>query len=257
MTKVGFSLQSEHKFYINTVPGVTAPETNFARVAGGISSFEPEWNEEIDQTNYLDGDGYSSSDVTGAQLVLTFEGHRKYGDAAQDFIASLQPLLGEERKTEFRWIDANGDTFEGNVTVANIVGASGDANEKSGFSFEIHFNGKPQYTPSSNDTTKPTVTVSPTDGATTVAVGSNIVWTFSEAIRDSSLSLSNFIVTKATDGTEVEGSLSINVAKTVVTFDPTVNLSAATEYIAIATSNIQDTAGNYMATSSITNFRTA
>lgn len=155
--KKGFALNSENKFEIDTTPS-EATET-FARLAAGLSTFDPQWNEELDQTQYLDGDGFASSDVTGAQLVISYEGHRNFGDPAQDFIAGLQPLLGEDRKTNFRWTDANGDQFSGNVTVANIVSGGGDANAKNTFSFEIHFNGKPTYTPA--ETTTKTGTVTP------------------------------------------------------------------------------------------------
>lgn len=145
----GFTLQSDHKFFIDTDPTATTPtpEEDYARLAAGISSFDPQWNEETDQTAYLDGDGYGSTDVTAAQLVISFEGHRKYGDAAQDFIAGLQSELGEGRKTNFYWLDPEGNKYSGNVTLVNIVGATGAANEKSGFSFEVHFNGRPTYTP--------------------------------------------------------------------------------------------------------------
>jgi phi13 family phage major tail protein len=113
------------------------------------------------------------------------------------------------------------------------------------------------YAPLPRDTTPPTVTTNPADAATAVAVGANIVWTFSEAIQDSSLNDTNFFLMKASDGTLVPGALTINGAKTVVTLDPTANLTAATAYIAVATKNIKDLAGNPMATTSVTNFTTA
>lgn len=142
-----FTLQSAHSFEIDTAQDAGGTSATYVPLAAGISSFDPQWNEELDQTMYLDGDGFASSDVTGAQLVIAFEGHRNYDDAAQNFIAGLQTGLGENRKTNFRWTEPDGGIFEGWVTVANIVGASGAANEKSTFSFEIHFNGKPTYTP--------------------------------------------------------------------------------------------------------------
>lgn len=256
MPKIGFSLQSENQFWINTTPGVFAPD-GYVKLAAGITSFDPQWNEEIDQTQYLDGDGYGSSDVTGAQLVIAFEGHRKYGDAAQDFVAGLQSVVGEGRKTEFKWIDADGDQYTGKITVANIVASSGAANEKSAFSFEAHYNGKPVFTPSSNDTTAPTVTTVPVDAATAVAVSANVVWTFNEAIQDGSVSDSNFFLMKASDGTLVPATLSINGAKTIVTLDPVSNLTAATPYIAIATTNVKDLAGNRLAVNNVVNFTTA
>ncbi|WP_342045917.1 phage tail tube protein [Bacillus sp. OTU530] len=143
MSETGLLLQSKHLFEINTTPSGTA---TYARVGAGLNNFEPSNNEEVDQTAYLDGDGFASSDVTGAQLILTFSGHRKTGDVAQDFIFSKLLELGDGRKTTFRWTLPNGDKFEGPCTIANIEGPSGDANAKGEISFEIHFNGKPAFT---------------------------------------------------------------------------------------------------------------
>ncbi|GAB6174506.1 hypothetical protein JCM15765_39840 [Paradesulfitobacterium aromaticivorans] len=106
------------------------------------------------------------------------------------------------------------------------------------------------------DTTAPTVTVTPLDGASTVAVDANIVWTFSKAIQSSLVTSGNFFVMQA-DGIPVSGTLSINAAQTVVTFDPTNNLAAVTDYVAICTQNVKDTNGNALAATSVTNFTTA
>jgi len=135
----------QNTFNINTTPN-GATQT-MARIAEGISDVEPGNNEEVDQTAYLSGQGYSSSDVTGGQMILTFSGHRDYDDPAQNYIYSLIPEFGEKRKTDFEWITPSGETFEGNATIANIEGPSGAANAKGEISFEIHFNGKPNYTP--------------------------------------------------------------------------------------------------------------
>ncbi|MER2057243.1 MAG: capsid protein [Niallia sp.] len=118
-----------------------------SRLAAGLSSVEFSNNEEVDQTAYLDGEGFSSSDVTGGQMILSFSGHRDYDDAAQNYIYSLLTEFGESRKTNFEWTTPNGDEFTGNITIANIEGPSGDANTKGEISFEIHFNGKPVFTP--------------------------------------------------------------------------------------------------------------
>ncbi|MBP1971579.1 hypothetical protein J2Z83_003730 [Virgibacillus natechei] len=141
----GFLLQSKNKLEINTSPN--NGEENYARLAKGISSMEPDPNEEIDQASYLDGDGFAESDVTGAQLIVSCDGHRYYGDEAQDFIYGLQMELGPARRTTFRLTLPDGSKFEGPVTVANIVGPGGEANTKGEISFELHFNGKPTYEP--------------------------------------------------------------------------------------------------------------
>jgi len=107
------------------------------------------------------------------------------------------------------------------------------------------------------DTTPPTVITLPLDAATAVAVSANIVWTFNKAIDTTKVKSSNFFLIKATDGTLVPGALTVNGTGTVVTLDPTTNLTAATAYIATCTTNVTDMAGNALASNIITNFTTA
>lgn len=139
----GLLLNSQHRFDIDTTPG-GAP--TLARVGAGFTSFEVSPNEENDQSKYLDGDGWGTTTVTGAQLVLTFTGHRLYGDAAQDWIFGKQFGLGTERSTNFTWTMADGAKVTGPCTIVAIDGPGGDANTKGEISFEVHYNGKPTYT---------------------------------------------------------------------------------------------------------------
>lgn len=101
-----------------------------------------------------------------------------------------------------------------------------------------------------------TVTTSPADGGASVAVDSNITWTFSNAISPSDVSAANFTVTKS-DGTAVDGTLSIDSTKKIVSFDPTSNLDASSTYIAIATIGVHDIYGQALAANSVINFATA
>ncbi|MBO1515605.1 phage tail tube protein [Metabacillus bambusae] len=142
---MSFELMNSHAFKINTVPGTT-PGTLVA-IAAGITNVEPANNEGLDQTQYLDGEGFTETDVINAQMVLAFTGHRKYGDAAQDFIFGKLLELGTGRRTDFEWTEPDGGIFTGDCTIANISGPSGAAGAKGEISFEIHFNGKPTYTP--------------------------------------------------------------------------------------------------------------
>lgn len=107
------------------------------------------------------------------------------------------------------------------------------------------------------DTTPPTVTTTPIDGATGVSVSAPFIWTFSEAILASSVTPANFFVLKASDGSLVAGNLAIDANHTTVTFTPSANLASLTDYIAIATINVKDINGNALAANSVTNFRTA
>jgi tail tube protein len=143
MPATGLLLNTAHRFDINTTPATT--ET-LAQLGAGFSSFDVSFNEESDQTKYLDGDGWGSTTVTGGQVTLTFSGHRLYGDAAQDFIFDKMLELGTARETTFKWTLPNGDTLEGAVTIAVIEGMGGDAGAKGEISVEIHFNGKPTFT---------------------------------------------------------------------------------------------------------------
>jgi len=68
MADEGLLVQSKHLFEININPGGATPE--WARLAKGFNSFEPSTNEETDQTNYLDGEGFGTTTVMGAQLTL-------------------------------------------------------------------------------------------------------------------------------------------------------------------------------------------
>jgi hypothetical protein len=139
-----FELMNAHTFSINTTPG-TDPGT-LAPIAKGITNVEPANNEELSQDKYMDGNGFGETDVIGAQTTLAFTGHRDYEDAAQKFIFSKVLELGTGRRTNFEWTEPDGGKFTGDCTIANISGPSGAAGSKGEISFEIHFNGKPEYT---------------------------------------------------------------------------------------------------------------
>ncbi len=111
------------------------------------------------------------------------------------------------------------------------------------------------------DKTAPTVsTFTPTDGATAVAVGSNIVLTFSENIAKGSGTIT--LRSGSATGTIVESfdaatSNRITLSGATLTIDPTSNLSANTQYFVVFTSgNIKDSAGNAYAGISTYDFKT-
>jgi hypothetical protein len=125
----------------------TGATRTYKRVGAGIETAEKTNNDEVDQKQYLDGDGYGSSDVTGKQRIINCSGDRVFGDAAQDYIAGLQSIVGDGLKTNVRYTAPDGSQFSGKCTIANIEEGAGSANEKMGFSFEIHVNGRPSEIP--------------------------------------------------------------------------------------------------------------
>jgi len=101
-----------------------------------------------------------------------------------------------------------------------------------------------------------TCTPSPADDDSAVAVGSNITWTFNNAIQASDVTSGNFMVMKA-DGTVVAGALTVDAERKIVTLNPTVDLGVTSTYIAIASKNVRDIYGQTLAANSVTNFATA
>ena len=137
----GFFLNSAYTFEIGD--DVTTLNT----LGAGLSEVDVQNNEETDQTAYLDGDGFLTTDVIGAQLTFEFTGHRLYGDVAQDFVFGKVLSLGSARNCHFSVTDPEGGIFAGPATVTITSGIGGGAaNAKSEISFGVHFNGKPEYT---------------------------------------------------------------------------------------------------------------
>jgi len=101
------------------------------------------------------------------------------------------------------------------------------------------------------DTTAPTVTFSPFNGATGVAISDNIIITFSEAVRNidntvlTDSNVDNHFTLKLTNasGNNINFDATINGDKTVITINPTSNLTnSQAVYVAIG-ATVEDSAG--------------
>lgn len=108
-----------------------------------------------------------------------------------------------------------------------------------------------------SDSTPPTATIVPANNATAISVNSKPTWTFSEAIQPSCVTPANFMVQKADGSAVVAGTLTISADRKTVTFTPAANLTATTDYMAIAGVGIKDIAGNALAAPLVTTFTTA
>lgn len=146
-----FALNYQDLWEIDTTP--TEATATWKRLGAGISQADPSNNETVDQTTYLDGDGYGSSNVIGAQRTIAFSGHRVTDDLAQNWIAGVASELGDSRTTSFRVTEADGSQWGAlhraggkGVTVANIDFGGGDPGAKKDIAFEVHINGKPTFT---------------------------------------------------------------------------------------------------------------
>ncbi len=104
------------------------------------------------------------------------------------------------------------------------------------------------------DVTKPTVqSVTPASGATSVATGSKISATFSEAMKATTISTSSFTLARGT--TPVGGSVALS--GNTATFTPTSALAASTVYTATVNTTVADAAGNTLAANYSWSFTTA
>jgi phi13 family phage major tail protein len=110
----------------------------------------------------------------------------------------------------------------------------------------------------SADIVAPTIASSvPTTAASGVAVTTTYAWTFSEPIIPGCVVPANFFLIKDSDNSIVAGTLSQNVAGTIITFTPTANLAGSSAvYFAVATVGVKDLAGNALVANAVRKFTT-
>ena len=105
------------------------------------------------------------------------------------------------------------------------------------------------------DTVAPTITsVTPADGSTGIAAGTNVTVAFSEAMNVSSAQ-SAFSLVRSSDGAAVAGAF--RWSGNTMTFDATADLAAGTQYTARVTTAAKDAAGNALAAEKTWSFTTA
>lgn len=119
----------------------------------------------------------------------------------------------------------------------------------------------PTLTPGVADTTPPTVlSFSPADEATGVAIGSNIVLTFSEPIQrgGGSITLLNLGSGTAVETFDAASSSRLTLVGSTLTIDPTSDLNAGASYaVQFAAGTVKDAAGNDFAGTASYNFTAA
>ncbi len=119
-----------------------------------------------------------------------------------------------------------------NVTVSGAADTAGNVMDPVSWAF----------TTVAADTTKPTVTDrSPAPGATSVAVGTTVTTTFSEAVQQPTIAIS----VVPTGGTAVAGTTTYDTATRRATFAPSSPLAGQTQYT-VTVSGARDTEGNTM-----------
>ncbi len=115
-------------------------------------------------------------------------------------------------------------------------------------------------TTSSSDTTKPMVSsVSPTDGAYSVARNTSVIATFSETMDSATLTTSSVTLVKYGTTTPINATVSYDEASKKVTLKPSASLASYTYYTATVkggSGGVKDQAGNALAADKVWYFST-
>lgn len=145
--ETSLALNYDYSLEIDTTP--RGETETWAVVSDGFDNLSKSLNEVLYQGSYLGDGGWGSTEVTGGQMTFTLSGVRKHGDAAQDYIFSdaVKHNWGMARKTRFRITYPDGAVVQGRITLAKITEGGGSSQNADAVTVEIHFNGKPEYTP--------------------------------------------------------------------------------------------------------------
>lgn len=97
---------------------------------------------------YMDNRGTADTDVTGQEVSAAFTGHRKIGDAAQDYI--LDEVLYDLDKREVEFLDfddsiaaGSPNGWKGRARLQISDFGSGNAADRQSISFTLNYVGKP------------------------------------------------------------------------------------------------------------------
>lgn len=128
-----------------TATSATHPVWTYSKLCKGIESMSFSENEQNQQYFFLCGEGLAHNETTGAAPELTITGRRIVGDAAQDYIAGLQFVLGSDRNSSVK-ITSGGKVITCDCTIGNITTFGGNTLDVNNFGCTIRFNGKPTVT---------------------------------------------------------------------------------------------------------------
>lgn len=112
-------------------------------IGGGITGIAPEFEEDSENIAYYDLNGGTSKFTKSVTVSYAFEGHRKYGDEAQDFMRKKLFKLSE-RSCYLKVEEPDGTIIQGPAKISDIQAHGGEANDPSEFKCTISFEGLPE-----------------------------------------------------------------------------------------------------------------
>lgn len=126
-------------------PDTPPAEEKYMWIAKGVKDTTPENDEEDDEVAYFDGDGTKEKMITSKSRGRSFEGHREYGDKAQDFIADKEDALADDLVVWYKEIVPTGKYYkEGLGRLSGIEIGEGEAHELESIKFQVNWSRTPE-----------------------------------------------------------------------------------------------------------------
>ena len=119
--------------------------TNMVQIAD-LTTFKVSVEGKNEEWYPLDQEGWARNAVTGKKMMIAFSGKRNYGDAGNDYVASMMTKTGQDCETSFEWELPDGSKLTGDCVINLTSPAGGDSTAIDSLEFELIFDGKPTYT---------------------------------------------------------------------------------------------------------------
>lgn len=126
-------------------PDTPPTDDKYMWIAKGVKETSPENDEEDDDVAYFDGDGTKEKVITSKSRGRSFEGHREYGDKAQDFIADKEDALADDLVVWYKELVPTGKYYkEGLGRLSGIEIGEGEASDLESIKFQINWSRTPE-----------------------------------------------------------------------------------------------------------------
>lgn len=134
----------ENTFKINKA-GRTGTDTDMVTIKD-METFQVTVNGKKETWTPLDNGGFERNAITGKGLTIALKGKRNYGDAGNDYIASLLLAVGQACESSFEWTLPSGAKLSFDCVIDLKIPAGGDSTKLDILEFDILCDGKPTFT---------------------------------------------------------------------------------------------------------------
>lgn len=145
MARTGVYPVFENQFKIGT-KGRTSAEEDMKPVSS-LETFSVEIDGNVEEWSPMEAEGWKRRMVTGKSLTITLSGKREIGDEGNDYVAANAWGTGADCDTKFEWEFPDGAKLAFDCVLSVTNPGSGDSTDVAALEFEVHSDGKPEYTP--------------------------------------------------------------------------------------------------------------